>query len=271
MKYDYFKGLFFGVPGSGKTRLSYSSTLVPKMTHVLGFNLSGNPVSIRDYPADKYTIINLEAASNTTQIENTLGDAYDFLTKDNKFERFNSRFAQTFNITQRINTIVFDSLTDLNRVASQELAHINDNRFGKIPVTQNEIQDFNKLHSYLHQFCRELYSLEYHVIVTCLEMYDEKTNSFQIALTGKSSAQIPSYPYFVGRLSVWSKTNPLDKKDIARDIKLTGDDVKEVEVVLQSRPSMKVNPVKNQYVKSTAENGYMTNPTMQDVLELCKL
>ena len=145
-------------------------------------------------------------------------------------------------------------------------------RFGKIPVAeQSQIQDFNKLHSYLHSFCRSLYSLSMNVIVTCLENFDEKNNSYQIALTGKSAGQIASYPYFVGRLSVWQRTDDQNKKIIASSIKLTGEDIKDVEVILQCRPSMKVQSVKNQYVKSTSENGFIPNPTMADVLTLCQL
>lgn len=266
--YDYFKGLFFGVPGSGKTRLAYSSTLVDSMYPVLAFNLSGNPVSIRDYPQDRYTIVNLEHAKNTTEVETLLSTTYDYLVNTNTLGA--KAFVTKYNITKPFKTVIFDSLSDLNRVASQELAGINKLAWGKIPVSeQNQIQDFNKLHSYLHSFCRDLYSLDYHIIVTCLETFDEKTNSFQIALTGKSSTQIPSYPYFVGRLSVWARTSVLDKKDIAT--KLTSEDIKDVETVLQCRPSLKVNPVKNQYVKLTSEQGYITNPTMKEILTLCNL
>ena len=191
------KILFYGWPGSGKTRTSATACLVPELSPVLWLDARGNPESIRNYPSQPH-IIRVEQLED---FNDPFIWIYNGQPKDAKFAKdFGLAGAAPFK------TLVIDQLTDVQLMMFSK----KQNPQGTLPgnlANKREWDDYNTVLYTMWNFAKEYYSLAerglIHVIMTAQEISTEEGGAQRSArpyLEGKSSVMVASYASIVGRL-----------------------------------------------------------------------
>lgn len=215
-KQSYLRILFYGKPGSTKTRTSYSAAFVKALSPVLVLESGGNPESTYDYLPSP-TIVTMEKLKD-------LNGPYDWLVKGAKPDHV---FAQAFELEQAPKTVIVDGITDVQRTS-----------FGK--VTGNETlgpgdfggrvqrQHFGTVLEQMTRMAKSFYSLPYHVIVTALEknQNNDQGNLLRIAplIWGQSENEISGYALAVARLVHQSAVSPVVKQFLKSDGQTVGKD-----------------------------------------------
>jgi hypothetical protein len=190
--YPYLRLLFYGKPGSTKTRTAASASLDERTAPVLMLNAAGNPLSIRDYdPAP--TIIDLEELADVNA-------PYDWIRGGQKE---NHPFCKKFELEPPYKTLIVDQLTDLQRMS---FAHVTGSKnIGPGDYPQRvQRQHFGSVLSQMVNFAKLYFSLPIHVIMTALEKttVNDMTGAvtYSPLLWGQSDTEVPGYSYVVARL-----------------------------------------------------------------------
>lgn len=205
-KYDItaeplLKVLFYGKPGSTKTRTAATACLDPRTKPVLWLNAAGNPLSIRDY-AEKPDIIDIEALKD-------VNDPYNWIVAG---QDPNAPFAKKFELRPPYKTIVVDQITDVQRLSFATV--MNEPNLGPGDMGKfTDRRDFYAVLGQMVRFSKLYYSLPINVIMTALEAdsRDDQTGAitYEPLLWGQSATEVAGYAYVVARLvhrSVMSST-----------------------------------------------------------------
>jgi len=251
------KGMFYGAPGSEKTRLSASAALDPRTAPALMISANGNPLSIRDY-AKKPKVIELEEYRDLTRIHQWLKGGQKPQTK---------MWDELGRPTEPYKSVIVDGLTYIQRWAALEAGGNLQMGVGDVPLAMTQ-QAHGEVLTRMNILADKFYSLNMHVIFTALE-YEQQDAAgnmlYRVQMTGQAAGEFPSYAYIVGRLihrqrvsnrSVGSAMKTTVEEALKRDSKATS--------VLMLRPSTRYY-AKNQYCKGPA---IIVNPTVTKILDM---
>lgn len=188
----YLKVLFYGQPGSTKTRTSATAVYVPPLEPVLMLESGGNPISLRDY--DKIPdIVHIDKLDEFNQ-------PYEWLSMS---QPPNHPFCREMQLNPPYRTVIVDSITEVQRMSFRTVIGTTKVGPGTVPATA-EIQHFNKVLGQMVTFANLFYSLPLNVILTSLEREDkdETTGSimYKPLLWGQSAGEVSGYAYLVARL-----------------------------------------------------------------------
>lgn len=188
----YLRMLFYGKPGSTKTRTAATAALDERTAPVLLLNAAGNPIAIRDYdPAPD--VINIEDIKDVNA-------PYDWIRSGQSEKHV---FCKEFELTPPYKTLIVDQLTDVQRMSFALVTGNKDLAPGTHPKPSTQRQ-FGSVLGQMVNFAKLYYSLPIHVIMTCLEktVKNEATGAISYAplLWGQSDTEVPGYAYVVARL-----------------------------------------------------------------------
>lgn len=245
----YLRLLLYGDPGSTKTRTAASAALDPRTAPVLQLDISGNPVSIRDYQPQP-DILTIEQLTD-------LNPVYNFLAKG---QRESDPIVKEFNLRPPYKTIIIDGMTDTQRVSLGMVSGNDLNGPGDLPL-ETDYRVFGKVLGQMVKISKLFYALPMHVIMTSLEHSDkdERTGSinYKPLLWGQSSTEVAGYAFIVARLV--HRTRVSEKVGVSDD---TID--KNANSIALFKPSGKY-VAKWQYGKGPT---WMPDPTIGKIMDL---
>ncbi len=252
------KILFYGIPGSTKTRTAASAALDPRTSPVLYLESGGNVISIRDYNPQP-DVIHIDALEDFNPI-------YEWLTNGQP----ECKFQKDFELRTGYKTLVIDQITDIQRMTMNKASGNMGTATspGTIPQTM-QIQHFNSTLAHMVKFATLFYGLkDMHVIITCQEREDkdEQTGliSYKPLLWGQSAGEVPGYAYLVSRLVHRARVNTDSKMKLA-----IGEQPESVTSVAFFMPSGKY-VAKDQYGMHDEDGGplnYMIDPSIPKLLD----
>lgn len=249
----YVKVLFYGQPGSGKTRTVGTASLDERTSPCLMIDVSGNPVSIRDYEPLP-DIISISKLSEFNPI-------YEWLATGQPED---NQLVSDFELSPPYKSLVVDGITEVQRMSFRTVIGTTAVGPGSIPASA-EIQHFNKVLGQMVTFANLFFSLPMHVFMTSLERenQDQMTGAitYKPLLWGQSSGEVPAYAFTVGRLIHRAKLDGRMKRAIEITEDPVGEDISTVAFFMPSGKFM----AKDQ----TGTLGqFMVDPTVTKMLDL---
>lgn len=249
----FLKAIFYGMPGSTKTRTAASSALDPRTQPTLMLDIGGNPASVRTYKPlpDVLTI-------------DTLTDFNAVYTWLKNGQKTDAQIVKAFDLKPPYKTIVIDTITDVQRLAFN-LATGTKAEPGTVPVA-TERNHFNQVLGHMVNFARLYFSLEMNVIMTAQERVDknEETGAQLAApfIWGQSMVEVTSYALMVARLVHRARTN---KSTILKALEGATEvtDPKDIVAVAMFQPTG-TYVAKDQY---DACGMYMADPTVSKIMD----
>lgn len=252
------KALFYGQPGSGKTRTVATAAQDERLAPVLMLEQGGNPISIRSYTRAP-DIVHMDGLAEFNPI-------YEWLAKGQPADH---TVAEKLELNPPYRTLVIDSITEVQRMSFGTVVGTTGTGPGSIPSTA-EIQHFNKVLAQMVTFARLFFSLPMNVILTSLERDDKDETTGTIMhkplLWGQSSGEVSGYAYLVARLVHRARLDNKTKMavDKAVELKIVEDPITDTTVsVALFQPSGKYI-AKDQY---GALGPFMADPTMTKILD----
>lgn len=250
-KRSYLRMLWYGQPGSGKTRTTYSAALVDELWPVLVLESGGNPESAFSYERLPY-IVEIEQLKD-------LNDPYDWIDKGCPSAH---RFAKQFELTEPVRTIIIDGITDVQRLS---FAQVTGNRkLGPGDIgARVERQHFGSVLNQMTRMAKYYFSLKCHVLVTALEKHQNNSAGALIRIApliwGQSENEVSGYALVNARLV--HNTNV--SGSVKQYLKKTGQVVGSNDSVAFFEPEGLIQ-AKDQYGRLPS---YMTAPTMRKVYD----
>lgn len=249
----WFRGLFYGQPGSTKTRTAATAAMDPRMSPVLHLDIGGNTLSVRDYEV-KPDIFEMDSLKEFNVI-------YDFLSKGQPDDH---PMVKQMGAQVGYKTVIIDGITDVQRDAFNGVTgNAAKNPADLVPPRQ--IQHYGTVLAQMTQFARMFYKLEMHVIVTALEKEDrdEATGGiyYRPMLAGQAAGEVAAYAYTVARMMHAARVTKQDTRAVSE----TGfEGVGQAISVAVFQPSGRIM-AKDQ---SGMKVPYMVDPTMTKMLDL---
>jgi hypothetical protein len=241
--------MFYGQPGSTKTRTAGTAALDERTAPVLWLDSAGNPVSLIGYKRQPDVYV-LEKPAD-------LSIVYDWLYKGQPAKH---PMVDQFGVTPGYKTVVVDGITDLQRQFFALVAG-NANKLPGQPLESTQIQHFNTVLASMVNFAKYFYSLPMHVIMTALEREDEDKTigqmSYKPLLWGQSAGEVPGFAYAVGRFMHVSRLESKVKQALAKELA-----EESISVVLW-RPSSRY-VAKDQY---GTLGTYMVDPSVPKIMD----
>ena len=194
-KEEPLKILFYGIPGSTKTRTSATASNDPRTSPVLYLEAGGNPIALRDYvnPPD---ILHIDALEDFNPVYEWLATGQDP----------KSPFCKDWDLHPPYRTLMIDQITDVQRMTMNKASGNMGTALvpGTIPNPM-QIQHFGSTLGHMVKFATLFYGLkDIHVIITSQEREekDDTTGliSYRPLLWGQSSTEFGGYAYMVSRL-----------------------------------------------------------------------
>ena len=254
------KCLFYGDPGSGKTRLSYSAALDERTSPILVIDAHGNPESTWDYPQENITVVPIRKIKD-------LNEPYDFFSEGQPgIHKFRSFLLEEFEVTEvpKFKTVVLDTITDIQRYSFNEaLGYVAGP--GSFPK-KREWEHFNKVLGQMINMATLFYGLTeigLNVIMTSHEKKKEDRNDgierYQPLLDGQSDQEVPGKAMLVGRLMHISRLSGVQKRD-------TKDARKEAE---ESQIAVFLKPTSTYVAKEQygAQVDFILDPSITKILD----
>lgn len=187
-KNEHLKMLVYGQPGSGKTRLSASAALDPRLSPVLMLEAFGNPISISDYEK-KPDIITLQEMKDFNAV-------YKWITEGQNPE---ATYAQKFDLNPPYETLIVDGLTEIQRFVIRTVQGGRRTKPGDLIGALGR-QGFGQLLGTMLNWAIHFVGLDMNVILTSLEKKDQSPTYYKPLLWGQSGGEICGYVYSVVRL-----------------------------------------------------------------------
>jgi len=215
----YFKGLFYGDYGSGKTYLCGTAVEVPAMRDVLMISAEAGELTLYD-PDGKYPFHLIDTVRATDY--KTIARIYDFLKfhcqlRDlaNSNTDARDRLIKLQKVVmpdmvdgERIReyrTVIIDSLTEAEAYCMAQLLGVNDATKMDEEVQAAEWAEYRKQHTMIHRMVRNFRDLPTHTLFTAARAYIQDESKRQIyspMMTGKLSSQVQGFMDLVGYLVV---------------------------------------------------------------------
>jgi hypothetical protein len=252
--------LFYGMPGSTKTRTSATACNDPRTSPVLYLEAGGNPISLRDYkhPPD---IIHIDALEDFNPI-------YEWFLKGQPAD---AALVRDMDLHPPFKTLMIDQITDVQRMTMNKASGnmITADMPGTIPNPM-QIQHFNATLGHMIKFAKLFFGLpDMHVIITCQEREDKDETtgliSYKPLLWGQSAGEVGGYAYLVSRLVHRTRVGTDAKLKLA--IGEMPDDAASVALFMPSGKYI----AKDQYGMRGPDGGllpFMVNPSIPKILDL---
>jgi len=210
----HLKLLVYGDYGSGKTTLAGSATMCSQMSDVLLIDAESGDLSLDEFPGlDTIRITDFK----------TMGQVHTFLKRHCKLrdegDTEGLRELQAMlrgevpegEEPKRYNTIIIDSLTEVETFCMYQLLGINDQTKMDEEVATAEWSEYKRNHQMIQRMVRQFRDLPMNVIFTCARAYvqdESKKMIYNPALTGKLASQIQGFMDMVGYLVVAQPQDP---------------------------------------------------------------
>ena len=253
----YLKLLIYGNYGVGKTTLACTAAEVPSMQDVLLINAEAGDLSVTNMDIDEITV----------QDFRTLGRINEYLKQhckardDDDTDRLKQLEAtvrectpEDIDVPRRYNTVILDSLTELEAYCFNQLLGITDTTRLDDETQSAEWSEYKKNHTMMQRVVRAFRDLPMHVIFTASEQFNQdesKRYKFSPDLTGKLSKKIQGFMDMVGYLAVGKE----GEKTIRR-------------LYVSPSPGGKYD-AKHRY--QAFKDEFFTNPTIKNILVETKL
>lgn len=249
----YVKMLFYGQPGSLKTRTVGTAALDERTFPCLWLDSGGNPVSIRDYD-QLPDIISISKLDEYNPI-------YEWLSVGQPIDH---QFVRDFELNPPYKSLVIDGITETQRMSFAKV--IGNLKAGPGTIQASaEIQHFNKVLGQMVTFANLFYSLPMHVFMTSLERenQDQVTGliTYKPLLWGQSAGEVPGYAYTVARMMHRAKMSNKEKRATAITEDPDGENVSGVAFFMPSGKFM----AKDQ---TGSLPPFMFDPTVTKMLDL---
>jgi hypothetical protein len=205
----------YGKYGSGKTTLAGSAVDVPKMRDVLLISIESGEMSLFDSPTAKLTkdidVINITKFAELQAIRDFLIAHVLFRNQGalDKLRALQDRVIEWDGRLRQYQTVIIDSLTELDSACMQELLGIHNgfNFAGEMPAAEFKEykQNFNKMQMLVRQF-RDLDMNVILISATSWEKDETQAFHYTPTQTGKLSNAIQGFVDVVGFLSTGTAT-----------------------------------------------------------------
>lgn len=246
------KIMWYGQPGSTKTRTAGSAALDDRTWPCLLLDAGGNPLSLRDYKR-KPDIIQIDTIEDLNPIYRWLAQGQpeaDALVK-----------SMGLLTAGPYKTIILDGITDIQRFSFAKVVGNTGKLPGDIPQP-TQIQHHQGVLQQMTNMSRLFFKLPYHIIVTALEKESQDANGqmmYRPLLTGQAPGEVAAYAYTLGRLVHRARVTKREQ----RDLKIEEDPNDETVAVAFFRPSGAIM-AKDQ---SGIGMDYMVDPTITKILD----
>jgi hypothetical protein len=215
LDYSLIKALFYGAPGTTKTRTAASAVFVEEMWPVLMLESAANPLSIRDYEY-RPTILTMESMKDFNY-------PYDWLRngqpKDHPFVRGCEQME--VELTFPYKTVIIDGGSEVQRHAFKAVVPGRDANVGDVPPSL-ERQHFGQILAMMTNWSYKFVQLPMHVVLTCLEQEKQEGANGPIyrrpLIWGQSQVEMSSYVYLVMRLTAAQHLDTRTQAVVAGDI-----------------------------------------------------
>lgn len=199
--------MVYGVPGAGKTTFASTADDDPRTARAFIIDAGGNTVSIRkNNPAPVVAV--LESMADLDKI-------FNFLLRQKPDDPM--RTALGIDSDVRFNTVVIDTLTEIQRIAIHEergTAYPTQSMFDRgaplsvLSIPGMRIQDWGQILQKMTAIASMFYQLPMHVIITCQERLDIEqdldgrivSSTARPFLQGSSADTVPAWATLIGRI-----------------------------------------------------------------------
>jgi len=197
----HLKLFAYGAAGAGKTTLFSTGLDDPRTAAMLWLNCGGNPESIRTRP-DLPPILTIEQISDLNPIYDWLvaGQPTEAPVKPHPFIVMCNSMG--IELKPPYDTIVFDGLTEFQRIAVNEVAG-NKMKGPGDKLEKTSLPEWGEALNRLVHVTRLFFNLPMNVLFSCLE--DDRSNADGIVKTipwlwGQARDEVPAYALCVGRV-----------------------------------------------------------------------
>jgi hypothetical protein len=210
----WFKAMFYGANGSGKTELAGTSVDVPAMCDVIMFNVEKGEMTIEATPRiknkDRMVLANVDNITQAEHIKQWIQAHCKFRDEGNREKLIDLEIAIGFReandreTTPRIfRTVIVDTVTEVQAFAMYQLLGITTSLGLDADVPDREWSHYNKMLNRMEIFLRVFRDIPMHVIMLCQEnmIQDEtKKRIYSPMLEGQLAKRIQGYSDAVGHI-----------------------------------------------------------------------
>ena len=211
----WFKGLFYGKHGSGKTELAGSSVDVESMRDVLMIDAESGDMTLYDstriHNIDKLHHIEVTTFNQVAYVQEFL-KAYCSARDRNDKKTMSKLYEQVTGIATDTppvyRTVIIDSLTEVEAYCTYQILKIDVDNIQKElsgDIDTAGWPEFRKNLEMVKLLVRAFRDLPMNVIFICAESYTQdevKRHHYSPAMTGKLGSQIQGFVDIVGRVVV---------------------------------------------------------------------
>jgi hypothetical protein len=188
----------YGAPGSGKTTHFASAAKDERSSPVLWLDCGGNPESIRR-SLEGITVITIESLVDMNPVY-----AWLFAKQPEKHEFVDLMAKMDIPLLKNYKSVVFDGVTELQRLVVEEVADNKDKRIGD-PLNVMDQRSWGKALDKVVRFTRLMYkTLPLHIMISALEddrMDPSGTKMRTVPwLWGQARDEVPGYALLVMRM-----------------------------------------------------------------------
>jgi hypothetical protein len=188
----YLKLLLYGLPGSTKTRTSYTAEWDERTAPALVWECGGNPESFRSEKI-RPKVVHVDELKEFNAV-------YEWLSSG---QPKTTSFVEKYGLTPPYKTVIFDGITEVQRYSMDVVTGNIKHEPGSIQAGMDR-QKFGQVLAQMTMWAKLFLGLPMHVIITAQEreQKDEQLGSITYSplVWGQSSTEICGYALAVGRL-----------------------------------------------------------------------
>jgi hypothetical protein len=246
----FLRIMFYGKPGSTKTRTVGTAAFDERTSPALMLSAGGNPLAIRDYDPQP-VILEMETLGD-------FNDPYEWLSEGQPTKHKLGKLLERTD-GELFKSVLVDGLTEVQRLSFEgQKGKVGP---GSFPAKVERQHFYNTLNQMVN-FARLYFALPIHVFMTSLEKenVDGVGGGIQRAplLWGQSDTEVGAYAYVVGRLV---HRAVLEKGLLMKMEEVTDEEITSVALF---KPTGKY-VAKDQYFRL---GNYMVDPNVPDMLDL---